>query len=104
MLYPQISESVRYIILNTYHSGTLNTKSQSTVEFLKSAQSKGVTVYATGISDGAQYSSAQAFNELGIIPIKNLSPVSAYVKLWLLSSMKKDPTELMQKSICGDIV
>ena len=104
MLYPQISESVRYVILNTYHSGTLNTKSQSTVEFLKSAQSKGVTVYATGISDGAQYSSAQAFNELGIIPIKNLSPVSAYVKLWLLSSMKKDLTELMQKSICGDIV
>ena len=104
MAYPPISSKVKYVILNTYHSGTLNTKAQSTVEFLSKAKKKGVTVYAAGVSDGAQYSSSQAFETLGIIPIKNLSPISAYVKLWLLSAMNKDASELMQKSICGDII
>lgn len=104
MAYPPISSNVKYVILNTYHSGTLNTKAQSTVEFLSKAKKKGVTVYAAGVSDGAQYSSSQAFETLGIIPIKNLSPISAYVKLWLLSTMNKDASELMQKSICGDII
>lgn len=103
MLYPQIPEGVKYVILNTYHSGTLNTKSQSTAEFLKSMGARGITVYATGVSDGAQYESARAFDELSIVPIKNLSPIAAYVKLWLLSAMKKDPTKLMQASIGGDI-
>ena len=89
---------------NTYHSGTLNTKAQATVDFLNMARDKNITVYATGISDGAQYSSAQEFDRLSIVPIKNLSPVSAYVKLWLLSSMKKEPAEFINLSICGDIV
>ena len=104
MLYPQIPESVKYVIINTYHSGTLNTKSQSTIDFLKSANARGIQVYVTGISDGAQYSSAKAFDKLSILPIKNLSPVSAYVKLWLITTMKKDPAKFMQRSISGDIV
>ena len=103
MIYPTISNEVKYVILNTYHSGTLNTKSQNTVDFLNSAREKNVTVYATGVSDGAQYSSAREFDKLGIVPIKNLSPIAAYVKLWLIASMKKDAVNLIQASICGDI-
>ena len=103
MIYPTISNEVKYVILNTYHSGTLNTKSQNTVDFLNSAREKNVTVYATGVSDGAQYSSAREFDKLGIVPIKNLSPIAAYVKLWFIASMKKDAVNLMQASICGDI-
>ena len=103
MIYPQLSEKIKYVVLNTYHSGTLNTKSQSARDFFCEAREKNVTVYATGISDGAQYSSAKAFNELCIVPMKNLSPISVYVKLWLLNSIEKDVTELMQKSICGDV-
>ena len=103
MIYPQIPEEIKYVVLNTYHSGTLNTKSQSALAFFLKARENNVTVYATGISDGAQYESAKSFEELCIVPIKNLSPISAYVKLWILSSMEKDVAELMQKSICGDI-
>ena len=104
MVYPHLHDSIKYVLLNTYHSGTLNTKAQATVDFLNMARDKNITVYATGISDGAQYSSAQEFDRLSIAPIKNLSPVSAYVKLWLLSSMKKEPAEFINLSICGDIV
>ncbi len=103
MVYPQIPDEVRCIILNTYHSGTLNTNARETVDFLKEANARNIKVYATGISDGAQYSSASVFDELGIVPIKNLSPVSAYIKLWLSITMKKDSAEVIQKSICGDI-
>ena len=104
MVYPKICDGVKYVLLNSYHSGTVNTKSQSLVDFLNEARAKNVKVYVTGISDGAQYSSTQAFKKLGIIPIKNLSPISAYIKLWLLTSIKENPTELLNLSICGDIV
>ena len=104
MIYPEIPSGVKYVILNTYHSGTLNTKSQSLIDFLNNAKVKNVKVYATGISDGAQYESTQVFGTLGIEPIKNISPISAYVKLWIVTSMKKDPEEFMNRSICGDVV
>lgn len=104
MIYPEISDGVQYVILNTYHSGTLNTRSQCLIDFLKRAREKNVKAYATGISHGAQYSSAEAFEMLGIEPIKNISPISAYVKLWLIASMKKAPAELISKSICGDVM
>ena len=104
MIYPQISESVKYVILNTYHSGTLNTKSQIFFDFVNEASSKNVKIYVTGISDGPQYSSAEAFETLGLLPLKNISPISAYVKLWLISSMGNDPDTLMQSSLCGDVV
>lgn len=104
MIYPKIPNDVKYVILNTYHSGTLNTKSQALIDFLSEAKLKNVKVYVTGISNGAQYSSAEIFGELGIEPLKNISPVSAYVKLWLLTSTKKDPTKFMSVSICGDMM
>lgn len=104
MIYPQVPDSVKYVILNTYHSGTLNTKSRAMLEFLKQAKSKNVKVYLTGVTGGPQYASCKAFESLGIIPIKDISPVAAYVKLWLISSVNKETQGLMELSLGGDIV
>ncbi len=102
--YPEISSNLKYIIVNTYHSGTLDTKSEKARKFFLDAKKKGVTVFATGIYDGPQYLSAKHFAELGITPITNLSPVVAYIKLWLADSMKKDPKQILGQSLSGDII
>ena len=104
MIYPTISKNVKYVILNSYHSGTINTKAQSTLDFLSGAKANNVTVYVTGVSDGAQYSSTEAFETLGLLPLNNISPISAYIKLWLICAMGKNPDEILQFSLCGDVV
>ena len=102
MAYPVIRDGVKYIILNTYHSGTLNTKSQSVIDFLAEAKEKGITVYVTGVSDGAEYESATSFSKLGLIPLRNIAPIAAYVKLWILS--QNNGTEKITHSLAGDVV
>lgn len=104
MIYPDIPQGVKYILLNTYHSGTLNVKSKQTERFLKTARERGVKVFATGVSHGAQYESAEQYAVLGIESIKALSPISAYVKLWLGSVDGKEPRELFDFSLGGDII
>lgn len=104
MRYPEIGEGVRYVIFNTYHSGTLNTGSDAAKRFFTEARERGIPVYATGISTGARYSSALLFEELGITPVYELSPVAAYVKLWLAYASGSDPLKILSSSLSGDII
>lgn len=104
MIYPQLQDSVKYVILNTYHSGTLNTKSKALLDFLKQVKSKDISVYLTGVAEGPQYASCEAFESLGIVPIKDISPIAVYVKLWLISSADKEVQGAIELSLGGDIV
>lgn len=104
MPYPEISDKVKYILLGTYHSGTVNTKSKQARDFFAKAKAKGVAVYATGVSDGPDYASAAEYGELGIVGVKNISPVAAYIKLWALDSLGADVDALISVSLAGDVV
>ncbi len=104
MVYPEIGDNVKYILLNTYHSGTINTKSEKARAFFEKASIKGVKVYATGISRGSRYESAVLFEELNIIPLKEIAPISAYVKLWFIACSLKGAEDLIHKPLSGDIV
>ena len=103
MIYPEISEGVRYIILNTYHSGTINTKSQATRDFCKKASERGITVFASGVSGGADYESATLYESLGIIPAKNISPVALYIKCWALACASMSVCDNIFRPLSGDI-
>lgn len=103
MTYPEVGDGVKFILLNTFHSGTLNTKSESAKEFFLGVKKRGITVYAVGIPEGPEYQSSKSFESLGITPLKNISPVAAYIKLWLLSSRDGDITDIMNSSLSGDI-
>ena len=104
MRYPEISHGVKYVIVNSYHSGTLDTSSEAARRFYLDARNKGVLVFATGAYGGPMYSSVACFEELGIIAIKGISPVAVYVKLWLADSMGNDPALLMERSLSGDLM
>ena len=106
MVYPKLGEKVKYILHNTYHSGTVNTRSESTKEFFLDAKARGIKTYIVGVTDGLEYESSGIFGELGLIPLKNLSPVAAYVKLWILSGSRLSDSEITEKlmqSLSGDI-
>ena len=101
MTYPELGSKVRYVLLGSYHSGTVNTVSPSARAFYEKAHQKGVTVFLTGVTDGTIYESAKSFDELHIIPIPDISPIGAYVKLWLCADSEQ-VVKMMNTPLGGD--
>ena len=104
MVYPELRDGLKYLLLGSYHSGTIDTRSKTAREFFLEARKRGVRAYVTGVTDGPEYESAALFESLSITPIKNISPIAAYVKLWLLSSEDGDITKKLTLSLGGDVV
>ena len=104
MVYPELRDGLKYILLGTYHSGTIDTRSQMAREYFARARERGIKAYVTGVADGPEYESASLFESLGITPIKNISPIAAYIKLWLLSNEAGDVTKKLTLSLGGDLV
>ena len=104
MCCPVPSDEVRYIIINTYHSGTLDTTSERAREFFLSCAERGIPVYAAGATGGPDYASASEYGALSIIPLTDMSPVAAYVKVWMLSCSGADVQTYMPLSLSGDVM
>ena len=103
MNYPDIPQSVEYILIESYHSGTVNTKDAAARNFFAKAMERGVTVFMSGSCDGDQYISTSSFAELSIVPIVGVAPISLYMKLWLYSLDRTVDKELLLQSRGGDI-
>ncbi len=104
--YPKISDTVRYIIHTSYHSGTINTASEATREFFEEARERGITPFLTGVTAGAAYESTRLFEDLGLHPLYNIAPISVFVKLWMWNTLHPDipATEIILTPLAGDIV
>ncbi len=103
MSYPDISQSVEYILIESYHSGTINTKDSAARSFFVKAMERGVKVFMSGSCDGDQYLSTSSFAELSVEPIAGVAPIALYMKLWLYSLDRKVDKGLLLKSRGGDI-
>ncbi len=104
MRYPEIACGVKYILHESYHSGTTDTVSKEARRFFAEAAEKKVEVFLTGVSNEAAYSSTKYFKELNIHPVINGAPPAMLMKLRLAVSSNKNPAEIMNKSLAGDIV
>lgn len=82
--YPEITENTKAILLEGYHSGTLNTSSNALQNFCKKAYEMGVPVFLTGACKGFYYESKKLFGDLKINVLPSASPIAMYMKLWLL--------------------
>lgn len=104
--YPAIGDTVRYILHTSYHSGTINTASFATKEFFRLARERGIVSFLTGVTPGTAYESTKLFRELGLCPLYNIAPISAFIKLWMLSTLYPDTpaSELLLTPLGGDIV
>lgn len=83
MTYPILTEKTECVLLDTYHSGTVNTGSAAARAFFAEAREKGVKVFVTGATGEPTYASTDAYGELGIVTLPRISPIAAYMKLWL---------------------
>ena len=105
--YPTIPAGVRYILHESYHSGTVNTASPAATDFFEQAKARGIKVFLTGVAQGAAYESTSAFQRLGIEPLFGIAPIAAFVKLWLLSAARPQAeitAQMLQASLAADIV
>ncbi|MGN0449724.1 MAG: asparaginase [Ruminococcus sp.] len=99
MTYPQIRQGTKAVLLEGYHSGTLNTDSNELTKFCAEAEKCGVPVYLTGAEQGFFYESKLMFEKLKIEVLPPASPIAMYMKLWML---KKDRLDDVFMSCGGD--
>ena len=103
MNYPNISSDIEYVLIDSYHSGTINTKDPLAKAFFADACARGIKVFMSGACDGAQYLSTSSFDELSVIPIFGVAPISLYIKIWFYSCSLEVDENLLMQSRGGDI-
>lgn len=84
MTYPCL-DSVKAVVLQTYHSGTLKSDDGKLKDFLAVAKQKGVKVVLTGVLADKNYKSEVDFSQFENVEISPFSPIYTYVKTWILT-------------------
>lgn len=83
MSFPEIPNNTRAILLESYHSGTINTVDTELSDFCNLANKKNIPIFLVGSKDGFFYESKLAFEKLNIKILPPISPIFAYVMLWI---------------------
>lgn len=84
MSYPKISEEMKVVLMESYHSGTIGI-TDGLRRFMKEAKKRGLPVYLTGLNrEDADYETVGQYEEMGIIPLRNKTAVTQYMKFWLM--------------------
>lgn len=103
-----LDKNPKAILHLLYHSGTacVEGENKSLVDFIKKCTSKGIDFYVAPFKcDDVQYSTAQNIVNSGAIPLCNISPISAYVKLCLVyNSGSNDPKSDILKPIYNEFL
>ncbi len=82
--YPILDDlNIKAVLLEGYHSGTLNTDSKELKEFCSKAEKLNIPVFLTGACKGFFYESKLLFDKLKIKVLPPASPIAMYIKLWL---------------------
>lgn len=84
MSYPKLTDDCKAVLLDSYHSGTIRTDGDEIRAFCNEAENKNIPVYLTGSQEGFNYESKQKFAELKINVLPPMSPIAAYMRIWLL--------------------
>lgn len=104
MSYPIISEGTKAILIESYHSGTIEICEESK-RFYEKAKNKGIPVYLVGLSGEENvYETVEAYQELGIHVLPQCTPISQYVKLCLAIAGGFSVEEVMQTPMGEDFV
>lgn len=86
MALPDIKD-YKVILLEAYHSGTLPTLSPEFRNFCKNAD---IPIFLVGAKEGPQYDSVKEYQELGIKHLPFISPIYAYVELWITNDCNRN--------------
>lgn len=82
----QLPPETKYVILESYHSGTICIE-EGLKRFASQARQAHVPVYITGLERVTDsYETIQHYDELQLQPILNVAPIALYCRLWLAVS------------------
>lgn len=99
---PNIYYGVKAILFGSYHSGTICVDDKLK-KFTEEASSKNIPMFLTGLPEsGSEYKTVSEYRRLGILPLKESSPISQYCKLWLAVSNNQNIRTIMSESISDD--
>lgn len=109
MEYPELTNVVKAVLLESYHSGTLCSITPYMEKFFAEAEAKKIPVFLTGANEGIDYESVKRWKQLQIFVLPKASPVAMYIKLWMIINTKnfmdgKSTYEIMRTSIAEDIL
>ncbi len=109
MEYPSLSDNIKAVLLDSYHSGTICSMTPNMTAFYNEADLRNIPVFLTGADNGVDYESVKAWKQLGICTLPKASPIAMYVKLWMAMNSKEllrkiSLKELMKTPIGGDII
>lgn len=82
-VYSSIPDSVKAVLIHAYHSGTICVEDNRLVNFIREAKNKKINVYLVGANPETDYESCSKYSEMGIEVLPVISPVHAYIKLWI---------------------
>lgn len=102
MTFPHIDTKIKYVIMGTFHSGTINTRSEYAKEFFLQLKEKNIPVFLTGTTREVPYESTRNFEELNVIPVPNIAPTALYMKLWFAELAGLDAAETVTEDLGGD--
>ena len=102
--YSYCLENTKAILFKPYHSATLNTTNEKLVNFCKKATENRIPLFVLGANSEAGYESTRIYKELNITPLPHGTFISAYMKMWIATSMNYDIKEFMKKPIANEII
>ena len=75
----------KYVLLDSYHSGTIDTSSHELKTFSAVAKQLGIGIFLIGLDSEITYETTKSYTDLGINILPRISPAAAYMKLWIMS-------------------
>lgn len=102
MRYPAIPVETKAVLHHSYHAGTICSETPEMELFFEEAGRRQIPVFLTGADPELVYDSTRIFERFGIHVLPKASPVSVYIKLWLLLVARRDPVEWMEREIAGE--
>lgn len=104
MSYPELTENIKVVLHESYHSGTIAI-SRQLEDFARKAQKLNIPVYLTGLlMNEVKYETVEIYRSYGIKPLEESSVISQYCKLWLALSNNLDIIEVMNRNLAWDWV
>lgn len=94
-IYPIINDTVKAILFDTFHSGTLCTDDEAFKAFIEKAAVHNIPVFLTGAENRTGYASTKIYKELMLNVLPKASPIAMYIKLWFLTSAGLDSATII---------
>ena len=88
-------DAVKAVLLQPYHSGTLDVENSGFKRFCLEAQLREIPLFVADVQRDKQYATSVHFTELGLIPLTEMPSTTAFMKIWFAISKNCNIKEFM---------